>query len=55
MCPFLSVGKGKFDHRWKEGVWLGIKAESGEASKIRTGEEVVKARDFARNPENGGR
>ena len=50
----MSVGKDKFDVRWKEGVWLGIKAESGE-SLIGTGEGVVKARDFRRKPENGGR
>ena len=45
-APALSVGKDKFDVRWKEGVWLGIKAESGESS-IGTGEGV--------KPENGGR
>ncbi len=25
-----SVGKGKFKPRWEEGVWLGIRGESGE-------------------------
>ena len=40
--------------RWKEGVWLGIRVESGE-SIIGTSEGVVKARDFRRTPENGGR
>jgi hypothetical protein len=37
----------------KEGVWLGIKSESGE-SLIGTGEGVAKAMDFRRKPENGG-
>ncbi len=30
-APALSVGKDKFDAALKEGVWLGIKAESGES------------------------
>ncbi len=53
-APALSVGKDKFDSRRKEGAWLGIKAESGESS-TGTSDGVVKARDFRRNPENGGR
>ncbi len=53
-CPALSVGEDKFDARWKEGVWQGIKAEIGE-SVIRTRDGVVKARDVRRKPENGGR
>ncbi len=50
----MSAGKGKFDARWKEGVWLGVRAESGE-SLIGTDEGVANARDFRRNAENGGR
>ena len=49
--PALSAGRDKFDVRWREGVWLGIRAESGE-SIIGTNEGVVKARDFRRKPEN---
>ncbi len=44
-APTLSVGDGKFDVRWKEGIWWGIKAGRGE-SLIEAGEGVVKARDF---------
>ncbi len=50
----LSVGKDKFGARWREGAWLGIKAESGE-SVIGTSDGVAKAKDFRRKPENGGR
>ena len=50
----LSVGKDKVDVRRKEGVWLGIKAESGE-SLIGASDGVAKARDFRRKPETGGR
>ncbi len=53
-APALSVGEDKFGARWKEGAWLGIKAESGE-SLIGASEGVVGARDFRRKPENGGR
>ena len=53
-APAASAGKDKFDARWKEGVWLGLRMESGE-SLIRTNEGVVKARDFRRKAENGGR
>ncbi len=52
--PALSAGRDKFDVRWREGVWLGIRMES-EESIIGTSEGVVKARDFRRKPENGGR
>ncbi len=31
-APTLPVGKGKFDVRWREGVWLGIRPGSGWAS-----------------------
>ncbi len=50
----MSAGRDKFDATWREEVWLGIKLESGE-SIIGTNEGVVKARDFRRKPENGGR
>ena len=52
--PAMSAGKDKFDARWKEGVWLGVRVESGE-SLIGTNEGVVKARDFRRKAEIGGR
>ncbi len=42
-APALSVGKDKLDTRWEVGVWLGIRAESGE-SLIGTSDGVVKAR-----------
>jgi hypothetical protein len=50
----MSAGKDKLDARWKEGVRLGLRMESGE-SLIGTNEGVVKARDFRRKAENGGR
>ncbi len=50
----MSAGKDKFDARWKEGVWLGVRMESGEPL-IGTDEGVAKARDFIRKAENGGR
>jgi hypothetical protein len=53
-APAASAGKDKFDARWKEGVWLGVRMESGE-SLIGTDGGVVKARDFRRKAENGGR
>ncbi len=49
-----SVGKDKFDVRWEDGVWLGIKMESGE-SIVGTANGVAKASDFRRKPEEGGR
>ncbi len=45
--PAASVGKNEFDVGWMDGVWLGIKLESGE-SVIRTADGVVKARDVRR-------
>ena len=45
--PALTVGRDKFDVRWREGVWLGIRMESGE-NIIGTSDGVVKARDFRR-------
>ncbi len=50
----MSSGKGKFDARWKEGVWFGVRVESGE-SLIGTDDGVVKTRDFRGQAENGGR
>ncbi len=52
--PAASVGKKKFNVRLMDGVWLGIKLESGE-SIVGTADGVVKARDFRREPEEGGR
>ena len=46
-APATSVGKGKFETRWREAVWLGVQMESGE-SLIGTGEGVVKARDLGK-------
>ncbi len=53
-APEMSARKDKFDTRWREGVWLGVRVESGESS-IGTNEGVVKTRDFRRKAENGGR
>ncbi len=50
----MSAGKDKFDARWKQGAWLGFRVESGE-SVIGTSERDVKARDFRRKAEGGGR
>ena len=52
--PANSAGKNKFETRWREGVWLGVRLESGEAI-VGTSEGVLKARDFRRKPESGGR
>ena len=49
-----SAGENKYEVRWQEGAWLGVRLESGEAI-IGTSKGVVKARDFRRKPENGGR
>ncbi len=48
------MGKEKFDVRWMEGMWLGVKLESGELI-IGKADGVVKARDFRRKPEKEGR
>ncbi len=53
-APVQSAGRNKFAVRWVDGIWLGIKLESGESS-IGTPEGVVRVRDFRRKPENGGR
>ena len=45
-----SVGKDKFDSRWEQGVWLGIREESGEHI-IGTKEGVLKARTIRRYSE----
>jgi hypothetical protein len=52
--PAASVGKNKFDVRWMDGVWLGIKLDSREPV-IGTADGVVNARDFRRELEEGGR
>ena len=44
-----SAGTNKFDLRWYEGVWLGIRDETGEAI-VGTREGMVKCRDFCRKP-----
>ena len=44
-CRLASAGENKFDYRWDEGVWLGVKDNSGEAI-IGTSKGVVKARDW---------
>ena len=31
-APAASAGKDKFDVRWKEGVWLGVRMETGGKS-----------------------
>ncbi len=51
--PAVSAGKGKFVVRWKEGLRLRIRAESGEFA-IGTREGAVKAPDVRRRPESGG-
>ncbi len=43
--PAMSAGKDEADVQWKEGVWLGVRMESGE-SLIGTSEGVAKAREF---------
>ncbi len=53
-APAMSAGKDQFDVRWKEGVLLGVRLESGEPM-IGTNEGVAKARHLRRNLENGGR
>ncbi len=50
----MSAGKDKFDARWKEEEWLEVCLESGEPL-VGTSEGVVKARDFRRKTESGGR
>ena len=42
-----SVGKEKFDSRWEDGIWLGIREESGE-NIIGTRDGVLKARSIKR-------
>ena len=44
-----SQGKDKFDVRWGEGVWLGVRDDSGEVI-IGTIDGVIKSRDFRRKP-----
>ena len=42
-----SVGKDKYDSRWENGIWLGIREESGE-NIIGTKDGVLKARTIRR-------
>ena len=44
-----SVGRDKFDSRWEDGIWLGIREESGE-NIIGTKDGVLKARTIKRRP-----
>ncbi len=46
------MGKNKFDVRWEDGVWLGIKMESGE-SIIGAAGGVAEGTNFRRKPEKG--
>ena len=41
------MGKDKLDRRWENGIWLGMRDESGE-TLVGTSEGVVKCRDFQR-------
>ncbi len=50
--PAASVGRNKFDVRRDDGVWLGIKMESGQSILgIASGD--AKARDLWRKPRGG--
>ena len=49
-----SKGVDKLNPRWEQGVWLGVRDESGEII-IGTPEGVVKARDFKRLPAESDR
>ena len=42
-----TKGKHKFDTRWKEGIWLGIRDESGEVI-IGTSDGIIKCRSVRR-------
>ena len=42
-----SVGRDKIDSRWEDGIWLGIREDTGE-SIIGTQEGVIKARSVRR-------
>ena len=46
-----SVGENKADSRWEDGVFAGIRIESGELF-IMTPEGTIKVRSFARKPED---
>ena len=46
-----SVGKEKHDSRWEEGIWLGIREESGE-NVVGTNTGVLKARTSKRKAED---
>jgi hypothetical protein len=49
-----SAGKDKFNSRWEEGAYLGLRDESGE-SIIGTKEGVIKGKDFRRMTEGKDR
>ncbi len=51
--PAESAGKNKFDDRLIDGMWLGIKVESGK-STIGIAAGLLNY-DFGREPEGGGR
>ena len=42
-----SVGKDKLNIRWKEGIWLGVREDSGE-SLVGTVDGVLKVRSYRR-------
>ena len=50
----MSKGRDKADSRWGEGVWLGIRDESGE-HLIGTSEGVIKVRTIRRISEDSER
>ena len=45
-----SVGKDKLDTRWEQGVFAGIREESGELYVL-TDEGAIKVRNYKRKPE----
>ena len=49
-----SVGKDKYNSRWEEGVFLGVREESGEII-VGTKEGVIKARAFRKRGSEGER
>ena len=47
-------GKDKFERRWEEGIWLGVRHETGEVI-MGTSEGVIKVRDVKRRRRRGRR
>ncbi len=45
-----SVGKDKLDTRWEQGVFAGVREESGELY-VRSDKGAIKVRDYKRKPE----